>query len=140
MVSRVRWVLWDQNWGTGMVNRVRWVLWGRDWRDWDHQWDQLGAMGLGPGRLGGLGWSMGSVECYGVRTGGIGMVSRVRWVLWGGDWWDWDPQWDQLGAMGPGQGVVNRIHWVLWGRDWWDWVDVRGVAWHHVGVQERAST
>ena len=120
-----------------MVNRVRWVLWGWDWEDWDHQWDQLGAVGSG---LGGLGWSMGSVECYGVRTGGIGMVSRVRRVLWGGDWWDWDPQWDQLGAMGPGQGVVNRIHWVLWGRDWRDWVDVRGVAWHHVGVQERAST
>ena len=58
-------------------------------------------MGL---RLGGLGWSVGSVGCYGVRTGG-----------------SWDHQWDQLGAMGPGLGMVNRIHWVLWGQDGGDW-------------------
>ena len=64
-----------------MVTRVRWVLWGRDWRDWDHQWDQLGAMGPG-----------------------LGMVNRIRWVLWGRDGGGWDPQWDQLGAVGLRRG------------------------------------
>ena len=74
------------------------------------------------------------------------MVNKVRWVLWGQDWWDWDHEWGRLGAMGSGLGglggvgMVNRVHWVLWGRDWWDWVGVQGVAWHHMGVQERAST
>ena len=113
-----------------MVNRVHWVLWGRDGADWDPQWDQLGAVGSGPGGLGsigccgvgtgGLGWSEGLVGCCGLRLG-TRIPNGIGWVLWGQDWWDWDHEWGQLGAMGSGLGgleMVSRVHWVLWGQDW----------------------
>ena len=54
------------------------------------------------------------------------MDNKVRWMLWGQDWWDWDHEWGRLGVVGSGLGgrgglgMVNRVHWVLWGQDW-DW-------------------
>ena len=50
----------------------------------------MGAIGSGLGRLG---EPMGSVECYGVGTGGIGIPNGNSWVLWGQDWEDWG-DWD----------------------------------------------